>query len=72
MSLSSLSTPQELLKLRAGSDKLEHLGAVKMVKTHLEICTVKYISEGQARMIDLKTELEAPLATKAIKGQHES
>jgi hypothetical protein len=28
--------------------------------------------EGQARMIDLKTELEAPLAAKAIEEQHES
>ena len=43
-----------------------------MVKTHLEICTVKYILAGQARMIGLKTELEAPLAAKAIKEQHES
>jgi hypothetical protein len=28
--------------------------------------------EGQARMIDLKTELETLLAAKAIKVQHES
>jgi hypothetical protein len=39
-----------------------------MVKTHPSN-TVKYISEGQARMIDLKTELEASLAAKSIKGQ---
>jgi hypothetical protein len=29
--------------------------------------TVKYISEGQARMIDLKTERKPPLAAKTIK-----
>jgi len=37
-----------------------------------EISTVKYITEGQARMIDLKKELEARLTAKAIEEQHES
>ena len=37
-----------------------------------EISTIKYATEGQARMIDLKKELEARLDTEAIKEQHES
>jgi hypothetical protein len=37
-----------------------------------EISTVKYTTEGQARMIDLKKELAARLANKAIKEPHES
>jgi hypothetical protein len=37
-----------------------------------EISTVKYTTEGQARMIDLKKELEALLATGFCKeGHHE-
>jgi hypothetical protein len=42
-----------------------------MVKTHPSN-TVYYISEGQARMIDLKTERETSLAAKTIKEQYES
>ena len=57
MSLSSLSTSQELLKLRAGFDKLEHVGAVKMVKTHSRKLTIAF---GGAAM-----------AGKATKEQHE-
>jgi signal transduction histidine kinase len=37
-----------------------------------EISTVKYITDGQARIIDLKNELEARLAVKATEEQNES
>ncbi len=37
-----------------------------------EISTIKYATEGQARMIDLKKELEAQLSKKAAKEQYES
>lgn len=37
-----------------------------------EISTIKYATEGQARMIDLKEELEAQLSRKTAKERYES
>jgi len=65
------------LKLKVDSEKLEQASReieaiINSLQKLIEISTVKYLSENQARMIDLKKELEARLATKAIEVQHES
>ena len=45
---------------------------IKSLEDLAEVNAVPYVNGSQARMIDLKKELEARLATKARKDQHES
>jgi len=61
---------RQLQKIKQASREIE--AVIDSLQNLTEISTVKYITEGQARMIDLKKELEARLAAKAIKEQHES
>lgn len=61
---------KQLQVIQQASREIESV--IDSLQNLTEISTVKYITEGQARIIDLKKELEARLATKAIKEQHES
>ncbi|MBM4273553.1 MAG: hypothetical protein FJ134_03700 [Deltaproteobacteria bacterium] len=45
---------------------------IKSLEDLAEVSAVPYVNGSQSRMIDLKQELEARLATKARKEQHES
>jgi len=60
----------KLQMIQQSSREIE--AVVNSLQNLTEISTIKYATEGQARMIDLKQELEACLDTKAIKEQHES
>ena len=61
---------RQLQMIQQASREIE--AVIDSLQNLTEISTVKYITEGQARMIDLKKELEARLAAKAIEEQHES
>jgi signal transduction histidine kinase len=61
---------RQLQKIKQASREIE--AVIDSLQNLTEISTVKYITEGQARMIDLKKELEARLAAEAIKEPHES
>jgi len=61
---------RQLQKIKQASREIE--AVIDSLQNLTEISTVKYITEGQARIIDLTKELEARLGTKAIKEPHES
>jgi signal transduction histidine kinase len=58
---------RQLQVIRQASREIE--AVIDSLQNLTEISTVKYITEGQARMIDLKKELEARPATKVGKEQ---
>jgi len=60
----------QLQMIQQASREIE--AVINSLQDLTEISTVKYTTEGQAKMIDLKKELEARLVTKAIEGHHES
>ncbi|MFH1594922.1 MAG: hypothetical protein ABIG94_00925 [Pseudomonadota bacterium] len=68
--ISEVESAPQLQMIQQASREIE--AVVNSLQNLTEISTVKYATEGQARIIDLKKELEVLLATKAIKEQHES
>jgi signal transduction histidine kinase len=68
-----ITDPELQTHLKAVQQASREIAAVIDALQNLtEISTVKYISNGQARMIDLKKELEARLAAQEIEERHES
>ena len=61
---------RQLQLIQQASREIE--AVIDSLQNLTEISTVKYITDGQAKMIDLKKELEARLAAEAIEEQHES
>lgn len=61
---------RQLQVIQQASREIE--AVIDSLQNLTKISTIKYIAEGQARMIDLEKELEARLATKVTKEQHES
>lgn len=61
---------RQLQAVRQASREID--AVIDSLQKLTEISTVKYITDGQARIIDLKNELEARLAVKATEGQNES
>jgi signal transduction histidine kinase len=59
----------KLQMIQQASREIE--AVVNSLQNLTEISTVQYATEGQARMIDLKKELEAHLSGDATKEQHE-
>jgi len=68
--ISEVESAPQLQMIQQASREIE--AVVNSLQNLTEISTVKYATEGQARIIDLRKELEVLLATKAIKEQHES
>ena len=60
---------RQLQLIQQASREIE--AVIDALQNLTEISTVKYITDGQAKMIDLKKELEARLAAEAIEEQHE-
>jgi len=61
---------EQLLRIQQASREIE--AVIAALEGLTEISTSSYTADGRARMIDLKKELEARLAAKASKEQHES
>jgi len=66
--ISNVDFAHQLQMIQQASREIE--AVVNSLQNLTEISTVKYATEGQARMIDLKKELEAHLSGNAAKEQH--
>jgi len=67
--IAAVEFAQQLQMIQQASREIE--AVVNSLQNLTEISTVKYATEGQARMIDLKKELEAHLSQKATEERHE-
>jgi len=68
-----IADPELQRQLQAVRQACREIDAViDSLQNLTEISTVKYITDGQARIIDLKNELEARLAVKASEEKNES
>ena len=61
---------QQLQMIHRASHEID--AVIKSLENLAEVNAVPYVNGSLARMIDLRKELEARLAAKAIKEQHES
>lgn len=68
--LADVESAQKLQMIQQASREIE--AVINALQNLTEISTVKYATEGRARMIDLKKELEAHLSQQATEERHES